>query len=150
MYNNKVVICGVDTSKLPLLKEAEKESLLRKAKAGNSQAREDLINGNLRLVLSVIKRFTGRGENLDDLFQVGCIGLIKSIDNFDITQNVRFSTYAVPMVIECRNPRKDFEDYDQKNRITRGDFATFKGPKEYRDLRETQRHFGGYAADELD
>ena len=150
MYQNKVVICGVDTSKLPVMKEAEKEALLKLTKQGDKAARERLINGNLRLVLSVIQRFSGRGENPDDLFQVGCIGLIKSIDNFDITQNVRFSTYAVPMVIECRNPRKDFEDYDQKNRITRGDFATFKGPKEYRDLRETQRHFGGYAADELD
>lgn len=150
MYANKVVICGVDTSKLPLLKEKEKERLLYEVKNGNEQAREELINSNLRLVLSVVQRFSGRGENLDDLFQVGCIGLIKSIDNFDVTQNVKFSTYAVPMVIECRNPRKDFEDYDQKNRITRGDFATFKGPKEYRDLRETQRHFGGYAAHELD
>ena len=149
MYN-KVSICGVDTSKLPVLKESEKMELLKKAREGKTKAREDLINGNLRLVLSVIQRFTGRGENLDDLFQVGCIGLIKAIDNFDTSQNVRFSTYAVPMVIECRNPRKDFEDYDQKNRITRGDFATFKGPKEYRDLRETQRHFGGYAAHELD
>ena len=101
MYNNKVIICGVDTSKLPLLKEAEKEKLLKKIKSGDKAARDKLINGNLRLVLSVIQRFTGRGENLDDLFQVGCIGLIKSIDNFDITQNVRFSTYAVPMNIEC-------------------------------------------------
>lgn len=150
MYANKVIICGVDTSQLPLLKEAEKETLLKKVKQGDREARRELINGNLRLVLSVVQRFSSRGENPDDLFQVGCIGLIKSIDNFDINQNVRFSTYAVPMVIECRNPRKDFEDYDQKNRITRGDFATFKGPKEYRDLRETQRHFGGYAADELD
>lgn len=149
MYN-KVSICGVDTSKLPVLREAQNEKLLKAVKEGNKSARDELINGNLRLVLSVIQRFTNRGENLDDLFQVGCIGLIKSIDNFDISQNVRFSTYAVPMVIECRNPRKDFEDYDQKNRITRGDFATFKGPKEYRDLRETQRHFGGYAAHELD
>ncbi len=99
MYKNKVFICGVDTSKLPLLKEKEKERLLKEVKAGNKSAREELINGNLRLVLSVIQRFTGRGENLDDLFQVGCIGLIKSIDNFDITQNVRFSTYAVPMII---------------------------------------------------
>lgn len=97
MYNNKVIICGVDTSKLPLLKEAEKEELLKKVKAGDKAARDKLISGNLRLVLSVIQRFTGRGENLDDLFQVGCIGLIKSIDNFDITQNVRFSTYAVPI-----------------------------------------------------
>ena len=100
MYNNKVIICGVDTSKLPVLKEREKEELLKKVRCGNNRAREELINGNLRLVLSVIQRFTGRGENLDDLFQVGCIGLIKSIDNFDITQNVRFSTYAVPMIIE--------------------------------------------------
>ena len=150
MYNNKVSICGVDTSKLPILKESQKEALLKEVKNGNNRARDELINGNLRLVLSVIQRFAGRGENPDDLFQVGCIGLIKSIDNFDITQNVRFSTYAVPMVIECRNPRKDFESYDQKNRITRGNFATLSRPKEYRDLRETQRHFGGYAADELD
>ena len=150
MYNSKVVICGVDTSKLPLLKEAEKDRLLREVKSGNKAARNELINGNLRLVLSVVQRFASRGENPDDLFQVGCIGLIKSIDNFDITQNVRFSTYAVPMVIECRNPRKDFESYDQKNRITRGNFATLTRPKEYRDLRETQRHFRGYAADQLD
>ena len=122
----------------------------RLARAGDKSAREELINGNLRLVLSVIQRFTNRGENLDDLFQVGCIGLIKSIDNFDISQNVRFSTYAVPMVIECRNPRKDFESYDQKNRIITGNFATLRGPKEYRDLRETQRHFRRYAADQLD
>ena len=109
MYVNKVVICGVDTSKLPMLKEKEKEELLKRTRTGDKLAREELISGNLRLVLSVIQRFTGRGENLDDLFQIGCIGLIKSIDNFDITQNVKFSTYAVPMVIECRNPRKDFE-----------------------------------------
>lgn len=97
MYNNKVSICGVDTSKLPVLKEAQKEALLKEVKKGNENARDELINGNLRLVLSVIQRFGGRGENPDDLFQVGCIGLIKSIDNFDITQNVRFSTYAVPI-----------------------------------------------------
>lgn len=96
MYKNKVIICGVDTSKLPLLKESEKTELLKKCAEGDKAAREELINGNLRLVLSVIQRFTDRGENLDDLFQVGCIGLIKSIDNFDVTQNVRFSTYAVP------------------------------------------------------
>lgn len=108
MYNNKVSICGVDTSKLPLLKEREKEELLKKVKNGSVSAREELINGNLRLVLSVIQRFVGRGENLDDLFQVGCIGLIKSIDNFDITQNVRFSTYAVPMIIgEIRRHLRD-------------------------------------------
>ena len=150
MYANKVVICGVDTSKLPLLKEKEKERLLYEVKNGNKQAREELINSNLRLVLSVVQRFSGRGENLDDLFQVGCIGLIKSIDNFDVTQNVKFSTYAVPMVIECRNPRKDFYSYDQKNRIITGNFATLTGQKEHRALRETQRHFRGYAADQLD
>ena len=108
MYKNKVIICGVDTSKLPVLKEKEKEKLLKEVKNGNKTAREEFINGNLRLVLSVIQRFTGRGENLDDLFQVGCIGLIKSIDNFDITQNVRFSTYAVPMIIgEIRRYLRD-------------------------------------------
>ena len=133
----KVEICGVDTSKLPVMKEKEKEKLLLAVREGDKSAREKLINGNLKLVLSVIQRFTGRGENLDDLFQIGCIGLIKSIDNFDITQNVRFSTYAVPMIIECRNPRKDFDCYDQKNRITTGNFTTLSGPKEYGDLRET-------------
>ncbi len=107
MYN-KVSLCGVDTSKLPLLKEKEKERLLKEVKNGNKEAREELINGNLRLVLSVIQRFTSRGENLDDLFQIGCIGLIKAIDNFDITQEVRFSTYAVPMIIgEIRRYLRD-------------------------------------------
>ena len=150
MYGNKVVICGVDTSKLPVMKEKEKERLLREVKAGNRAARDELINGNLRLVLSVVQRFSNRGENPDDLFQVGCIGLIKSIDNFDITQQVKFSTYAVPMVIECRNPRKDFESYDQKNRIITGYFAIIGRRKKRRALRETQRHFRGYAAYELD
>lgn len=105
---NKVEICGVNTSNLKLLKESEKMELLKKSKNGDKIAREKLINGNLRLVLSVIQRFTNRGENLDDLFQVGCIGLIKSIDNFDISQNVRFSTYAVPMIIgEIRRYLRD-------------------------------------------
>lgn len=108
MQYGKVVICGVDTASLPVLNEAEKETLLRRAKAGDSAARNELIQGNLRLVLSVIKRFVGRGENPDDLFQIGCIGLIKSIDHFDITQNVRFSTYAVPMIIgEIRRYLRD-------------------------------------------
>ncbi len=98
MYYHKVEISGVNTSKLKVLKEAEKMALLKKVKQGDMQAREELINGNLRLVLSVIQRFSGRGENADDLFQVGCIGLIKAIDNFDITQPVKFSTYAVPMI----------------------------------------------------
>ena len=108
MQFNKVEICGVNTAKLKVLKESEKMELLKKARGGDKYARESLINGNLRLVLSVIQRFTGRGENLDDLFQVGCIGLIKSIDNFDINQNVRFSTYAVPMIIgEIRRYLRD-------------------------------------------
>ncbi len=98
MYYNKVEISGVNTSKLRVLKESEKMALLQKVKQGDMSAREELINGNLRLVLSVIQRFSGRGENADDLFQVGCIGLIKAIDNFDISQPVKFSTYAVPMI----------------------------------------------------
>lgn len=96
---NKVEICGVNTSKLPLLNRKEKEELFIKIKNGDEEARETFINGNLRLVLSVIQRFYGRGENADDLFQVGCVGLIKAIDNFDLNQNVQFSTYAVPMII---------------------------------------------------
>ncbi len=108
MQYKKVEICGVDTSQLPVLREPEKERLLRLTKQGDKKARAELINGNLRLVLSVIQRFSNRGENPDDLFQVGCIGLIKSIDNFDITQNVRFSTYAVPMIIgEIRRYLRD-------------------------------------------
>ena len=99
MLNNKVEICGVNTSKLPLLNRKEKEELLIKIKQGDKEARNEFINGNLRLVLSVIQRFSGRGEAADDLFQVGCVGLIKAIDNFDLSQNVQFSTYAVPMII---------------------------------------------------
>ncbi len=98
MYYNKVEICGVDTSKLKVLKEAEKMELLKKYKAGDKNARKQLINGNLRLVLSVIQKFSGRNENPDDLFQVGCIGLMKAIDNFNTELDVRFSTYAVPMI----------------------------------------------------
>lgn len=108
MHYNKVEICGVNTSTLKVLKESQKEELLRKVKAGDKSARDELICGNLRLVLSVIQRFTGRGENLDDLFQIGCIGLMKAIDNFDIEQGVRFSTYAVPMIIgEIRRYLRD-------------------------------------------
>ncbi len=107
-YYNKVEICGVDTASLPVLKESKKEELLKRIKNGDNTARDELINGNLRLVLSVIQRFVNRGENLDDLFQVGCIGLIKAIDNFDISHNVRFSTYAVPMIIgEIRRYLRD-------------------------------------------
>jgi len=94
----KVEICGVNTAKLKVLKNEETRALLLRAKNGDEQAREELISGNLRLVLSVIQKFTGRGENVDDLFQVGCIGLIKAIDNFDVTQDVKFSTYGVPMI----------------------------------------------------
>lgn len=97
MYINKVELSGVNTSKLPVLTRREKEELLIKIKEGDQFAREKFISGNLKLVLSVIQRFASRGENPDDLFQVGCIGLIKAIDNFDVTQNVQFSTYAVPM-----------------------------------------------------
>lgn len=92
-------LCGVNTSKLPLLSRKEKEELFIKIKAGDEDARQTFINGNLRLVLSVIQRFYGRGESADDLFQVGCVGLIKAIDNFDLSQNVQFSTYAVPMIV---------------------------------------------------
>lgn len=108
MQYNKVEICGVNTSKLKVLSEAEKVRLLKLCRGGDLAARDELVNGNLRLVLSVIQRFTNRGENLDDLFQVGCIGLIKAIDNFDLNQNVRFSTYAVPMIIgEVRRHLRD-------------------------------------------
>ena len=108
MALNKVEICGVNTSKLPLLKNDEKEALFARIKEGDTEARETYIKGNLRLVLSVIKRFSNSNENVDDLFQIGCIGLIKAIDNFDITQNVRFSTYAVPMILgEVRRYLRD-------------------------------------------
>ena len=99
MIVNKVEICGVNTAKLSVLKEKEKKELLLKIRSGDNEARETFIKGNLKLVLSVIQRFNNRGENVDDLFQVGCIGLMKAIDNFDLSQNVKFSTYAVPMII---------------------------------------------------
>jgi len=99
MFVNKVEITGVNTSKLPVLTNAEKNELLEKIKNGDLEARELFINGNLRLVLSIIQRVNSRGENLDDLFQIGCVGLIKAIDNFDTSLNVQFSTYAVPMIL---------------------------------------------------
>ena len=99
----KVEICGVNTAKLKVLKNDEITELLKRCKEGDMAAREELIAGNLRLVLSVIQKFTNRGENVDDLFQVGCIGLMKAIDNFDISLNVRFSTYGVPMNVLSRN-----------------------------------------------
>ena len=108
MRYNKVEICGVNTSNLKVLSDEEKTDLLLKAKKGDKKAREDLIDGNLRLVLSIIQRFTSRRENLDDLFQVGCIGLIKAIDNFNTDLDVKFSTYAVPMIIgEIRRYLRD-------------------------------------------
>lgn len=108
MAFNKVEICGVNTSKLPLLKNAEKEALFEKIKQGDEEARETFIKGNLRLVLSVIKRFSNSNENVDDLFQIGCIGLIKAIDNFNSELDVKFSTYAVPMIIgEIRRYLRD-------------------------------------------
>lgn len=105
----KVEICGVNTAKLPVLSGKEKEELFEKIKQGDENAREKFINGNLRLVLSIIGRFANRGENADDLFQVGCIGLIKALDNFDVSQGVQFSTYAVPMIIgEIRRYLRDY------------------------------------------
>lgn len=108
MAINKVEICGLDTSKLPMMTYERSRELLLKIKDGDQEAREAFIQENLRLVLSVIQRFSGRGEYMDDLFQVGCIGLIKAIDNFDLAHNVRFSTYAVPMIIgEVRRHLRD-------------------------------------------
>ena len=108
MISNKVEICGVDTSKLPVLSAQRMQELFKEMENGNKAAREEFISGNLRLVLSIIQRFWNRGENADDLFQIGCIGLIKAIDNFDVTQNVKFSTYAVPMIIgEIRRYLRD-------------------------------------------
>ena len=108
MAAGKVEICGVNTSKLPLLNAQEKEELFEKIAQGDKEAREKYIEGNLRLVLSVIKRFSGNAENADDLFQIGCIGLMKAIDNFDTTLNLKFSTYAVPMIIgEIRSFLRD-------------------------------------------
>ena len=108
----KVEICGVNTSQLPILKEEEKAELFKQIKAGDKAARERYIKGNLRLVLSVIKRFSNHNENVDDLFQIGCIGLMKSIDNFNPDMQVKFSTYAVPMIIgEVRRYLRDNSSY---------------------------------------
>lgn len=108
MITNKVEICGVNTSKLPVLSNDEKNILFKRMHEGDKKARDEFIQGNLRLVLSIIQRFNNRGENADDLFQVGCIGLIKALDNFDLSHNVKFSTYAVPMIIgEIRRYLRD-------------------------------------------
>ena len=108
MYAGKVEICGVDTTQLPVLSEAEKSALIRKIRQGDAAARQEMIRGNLRLVLSVVQRFAGRGESMDDLFQVGCIGLMKAIDGFDPAHGVRFSTYGVPMI--CGELRRYLRD----------------------------------------
>ena len=108
MYYNKVELCGVNTSTLKVLTDEEKHALLLRTRQGDEEARRDLINGNLRLVLSIIQRFTGRRENMDDLFQVGCIGLVKAVDHFNVEMDVKFSTYAVPMIIgEIRRYLRD-------------------------------------------
>jgi len=109
MFYNKVEICGVNTSGLPVLSEDEKKALFNKILEGDEDALKEYVYGNLRLVLSVVQRFSNRGEYMDDLFQVGCIGLIKAVKNFDVTQNVKFSTYAVPMIIgEIRRHLRDY------------------------------------------
>lgn len=132
IFCGKVSICGVDTTKLKVLKEKEKEELLKRYKAGDMLARDELVNGNLRLVLSVVQRFTGRGENMDDLFQVGCIGLIKSIDNFDVTQQVKFSTYAVPMIIgEIRRHLRDNSPIRVSRSIKDTAYKAMKAKEEY-------------------
>ena len=132
IFCGKVSICGVDTTKLKVLKEKEKEELLKRYKAGDMTARDELVNGNLRLVLSVVQRFTGRGENMDDLFQVGCIGLIKSIDNFDVTQQVKFSTYAVPMIIgEIRRHLRDNSPIRVSRSIKDTAYKAMKAKEEY-------------------
>ncbi|MFR8034734.1 MAG: RNA polymerase sporulation sigma factor SigG [Lachnospiraceae bacterium] len=113
----KVEICGVNTAKLPLLSDEEKEALFKRIKAGDKQAREEYIRGNLRLVLSVIQRFSNSGENMDDLFQIGCIGLMKAIDNFNPDLMVKFSTYAVPMILG--EVRRYLRDYNSSIRVSR-------------------------------
>lgn len=118
----KVEICGVNTATLPVLKSAETRALLEKARAGDKDAREKLIAGNLRLVLSVVQRFANRGESMDDLFQVGCIGLIKAIDAFDLNQNVQFSTYGVPAIMGWRKAKANADP------IAFGIFRTIRAP----------------------
>ena len=146
----KVEIAGVNTARLPVLKNEETMALLRRAKAGDQDARQQLIEGNLRLVLSVIQRFSSRGENADDLFQVGCVGLIKAIDNFDINQPVRFSTYGVPMIIgEIRRYLRD----NSAIRVSRSMRDTAYRVLQVRDrlLAENQREPSvGQIAKELD
>ncbi len=129
---NKVEICGVNTAKLPVLSNEEKMDLFEKIKKGDKEARETFIGGNLRLVLSVIQRFNNRGENLDDLFQIGCIGLIKAIDNFDTSHNVKFSTYAVPMIIgEIRRYLRDNNQIRVSRSMRDIAYKTLKAKEKY-------------------
>lgn len=129
---NKVEICGVNTAKLPVLSNDEKTALFEKIKEGDTQARETFIGGNLRLVLSVIQRFSNRGENMDDLFQIGCIGLIKAIDNFDTSHNVKFSTYAVPMIIgEIRRYLRDNNQIRVSRSLRDIAYKALKAKEEY-------------------
>lgn len=129
---NKVEICGVNTAKLPVLSNDEKIALFEKIKEGDTQARETFIGGNLRLVLSVIQRFSNRGENMDDLFQIGCIGLIKAIDNFDTSHNVKFSTYAVPMIIgEIRRYLRDNNQIRVSRSLRDIAYKALKAKEEY-------------------
>ncbi|MBQ8780481.1 MAG: RNA polymerase sporulation sigma factor SigG [Oscillospiraceae bacterium] len=138
MYYNKVDISGVDTSKLKVLKEAEKMELLKRYKNGDRSARNELINGNLRLVLSVIQKFTGRNENPDDLFQVGCIGLMKAIDNFNTELNVKFSTYAVPMISgEVRRYMRDNSPIRVSRSMRDTAYKALQAKEEY--IREHQK-----------
>ncbi len=129
---NKVEICGVNTAKLPVLSNDEKMALFEKIKEGDKEARETFIGGNLRLVLSVIQRFNNRGENMDDLFQIGCIGLIKAIDNFDTSHNVKFSTYAVPMIIgEIRRYLRDNNQIRVSRSLRDIAYKALKAKEEY-------------------
>ena len=129
---NKVEICGVNTATLPVLSNKEKEELFIKIKNGDMEAREKFIGGNLKLVLSVIKRFSNRGENPDDLFQIGCVGLIKAVDNFDLKHNVKFSTYAVPMIIgELRRFLRDNTPIRVSRSLRDIAYKTLKAKEDY-------------------
>lgn len=132
---NKVEICGVNTAELPVLSEKEKTELMIKIKAGDLFAREKFIDGNLRLVLSVIQRFSHRDENADDLFQIGCIGLIKAVDNFDLKHNVKFSTYAVPMIIgELRRYLRDNTPIRVSRSLRDVAYKTLRAKEDYINL----------------
>jgi len=139
MYYNKVEICGVNTAKLPTLTSQEKKALLLQVKEGDMAAREKLIDGNLRLVLSVVQRFTNRRENLDDLFQIGCIGLIKAVDHFNTEIDVEFSTYAVPMVFVCRET--NMPEYTAISAVLGGELHDCSGFGENRSrIQDTRKY----------